>query len=54
MPAERRFTVVVEFVTTDQTDAHLTSPAAIEAEVVSWLTDLKATVELIEVAEEKQ
>lgn len=52
--ADRKFTVIVEFRVTDRTDAHLTSRTAIEAEIVSWLTDLRAEVDVVEVEEEKR
>ena len=49
----RKFTVIVEFRVTDGTDAHLSSREAITAEIVSWLTDLRAEVDVVEVEEEK-
>ena len=46
----KSFALVVEFTADDRTDQ---ATAAIEDEVLSWLTDLKADVTLLIVAEER-
>ena len=52
MARRRRYTVIVRLTIDEQTDEHLQTVRGIEEEVHSWLTDLRADVEEVNVSQD--
>ena len=52
MARRRRYTVIVRLAIDEQTDEHLQTVRGIEAEIHSWLTDLRAEVERVSVLQD--
>ena len=54
MARRRRYTVIVRLTIDEKADEHLQTVHGIEQEVTSWLTDLHADVERVNVLQEAE